>query len=51
MKLLDFEVWFYIYLTNTKKFFLKQKKDYNRFLSLFHGLQFSIGGKDPPRDS
>ena len=26
MKLLNFEVWFYIYLTNTKKIFLKDQK-------------------------
>ena len=26
MKLLNFELWFYIYLTNTTKFILKQKK-------------------------
>ena len=38
MKLLNFELWFYIYLTNTNKFLLNLKrKDYNRFLSLFHG--------------
>ena len=46
-----------LYIFNEyKKILLKQKKkkkrkNYNRFLSLFHGLQFSIGVKDPPRNS
>ena len=35
-----------------KRIFFKVKnKNYDRFLSLFHGLKSSIGGKDPPRNS
>ena len=41
-----------LYIFNEhKKIFFKVKKNYDRFLNLFHGLQFSIGEKDPPRNS
>ena len=39
-----------LYIFNEyKEIFFKVKKNYNRFL--FHGLQFSIDGKDPPGNS
>ena len=42
-----------LYIFNEYKniFFLSKKRNCNRFLRLFHGLQFSIGGKDPGRNS
>ena len=41
----------YIFNEYKKVFFLSKKENYNRFLRLFHGLQFSIGVKNPPRNS
>ena len=42
-----------LYIFNEYKqiFFKVKKENYNRFLSLLHGLQLSIGVKDPPRNS
>ena len=44
MKLLNFEVWFYIHLTNTKKIITD-------FQAYFMGVLSLQGGKDPPRNS
>ena len=41
----------YIFNEYKKNFFKVKKKNYTRFLSLFHELQFSIGVKDPSGNS
>ena len=45
MKLLNFEVWFCIYLTNTKKGFFKVKKNITDFYAFFMGCSFQSVGK------
>ena len=40
----------YIFNEYKKIFFKVKKRNYNRFLGLFHRLQFSISVKDPARN-